>query len=83
MARTRATVRRMPITMPPEIGNKNILNRRLGVLPFKIKKYCQKRKQFRLKKADRKSDKLKFDEKRHISQAKQASFLTSIKFIIL
>ena len=38
MARTKATVRRMPVTVPARIGNKNILNRRLRVLPFKIKK---------------------------------------------
>ena len=38
MARTKATVRRMPITMPARTGSKNILNRRLRVMPFKIKK---------------------------------------------
>ena len=39
MARTKATVRRLPPAAPQRrIGNKNILNRRERNIPFKIKK---------------------------------------------
>ena len=38
MARAKATVRRIPLAVIPQrIGNKNILNRRLRYMPFKLK----------------------------------------------
>ena len=57
MARTKAAVRRMPVTMPVRIENKNILNRRLRVLPFKIKKILPEVKTVSVKKTDMQSDK--------------------------
>ena len=57
MARIKGTVRRTPVTMPARIGNKNILNRSLRVLPFKIKKILPETKTVSVKKTDRQSDK--------------------------
>ena len=57
MARTKAAVRRKPVTMPARIENKNILNRRLRVLPFKIKKILPEVKTVSVKKTDMQSDK--------------------------
>ena len=38
MARTKATVRRLPqVVIPQRTGNKNILNGRIRNIPFKIK----------------------------------------------
>ena len=55
MARTKATVRRLPrptfIPAPGQrIGNENILNRRLRNAPFKIKKLMSETKQVEGKK---------------------------------
>ena len=50
MARTKATVTRLPITMLHRIGNKNILNKRLRVLPFKIKRILSETKRVSIKK---------------------------------
>ena len=55
MARTKATVRRLPrptfIPAPGQrIGNENILNRRLRNTPFKIKKLMSETKQVEVKK---------------------------------
>ena len=47
MARTKATVRQMPVIVP---ANKNISFKRRRFHLLRLKKYCQKRKQFRLKK---------------------------------
>ena len=50
MARTKATVRRMPVIMPARIGNKNLLNRRLRVIPIKIKRILVEIKKVSVKK---------------------------------
>ena len=42
--------RRLPITMPTRIGNKNILNRCLRILPFQIKRIMPETKRVSVKK---------------------------------
>ena len=49
MERTKATVRGMPVTMPRRIEKKD-LNRRIRVMPFKIKKILPERKKVSVKK---------------------------------
>ena len=50
MARTKATVRRMPVvTIPQRIGNKNILNRLLRNMPFKLKQIIPEMKRVTVK----------------------------------
>ena len=50
MAETKATVRRLPVMLPARTGNKNILNRRLRNLPFKIKMILPETKTVAVKK---------------------------------
>ena len=57
MARAKATVRRLPVTMPARIGNKNMLNRRLRVMSFKIKRIMPEKKRVPVKKTDKQLEK--------------------------
>ena len=50
MTRTKATVRRMSVIMPARIGNKNILKKRLRVMPFKTKRILPEMKKVSVKK---------------------------------
>ena len=53
MARTKVTVRRLPIAVPisqGHIGNKNILNRQLRSAPFKSKQIIPEMKRVAVKK---------------------------------
>ena len=51
MARTKATVRRRPqAIIPQRIGKKNILDRRLRNMPFKLKRVMNEMKRVAVKK---------------------------------
>ena len=51
MARAKATVRRMPLAIIPQrIGSKNILNRCLRNMPFKLKQVLPEMKRVAVKK---------------------------------
>ena len=57
MARTKATMRSMPVPMPRRIGNKKNLNRRLQVNPFKVKRILPEMKRVSVKKTDKQLEK--------------------------
>ena len=51
MARTKETVRRLPqVVIPQSIGNKNILNRRIRNILFKVKQILPQSKSVNVKK---------------------------------
>ena len=78
MARTKATVRRLPPAAPQRrVGNKNILNRRERNIPFKIKKLLSQFKVVTVKKKPS-SKTNEHEKKKHIFFRKEKTSILNM-----